>query len=377
MELHGFCNDEYTAVADAFGGNFDQGLEVGASVAVTVDGEPVVDMWAGDADPRGTKWERDTIINVYSTTKTMAAICMLMLADRGQLDFDAPVAKYWPEFAQNGKDAVLVRHVMSHTAGVSGFDPPIAAAALYDWDRIVDGLAAQTPWWEPGTASGYHAITQGYLQGEILRRIDGRTMGTFFRDEVAVPLGADFHIGLPESEDSRVAELIPPVIDMENQQFDPNSIAGRTLLSCLLDATEPRTRAWRGAEIPAAGGTGYARSVARAHSALACGGTVDGVRLMGPEMVERVLEPQIDGKDLVLELGLRHGMGFGLWLEDWITSPNPRHFFWGGYGGSVAIVDLDARMSIAYVMNRMDSELTGDQRGKNIVKAVYASTGKQ
>ena len=161
---------------------------------------------------------------------------------------------------------------------------------------------------------------------------------------------------------------------MANQEFDPNSIAGRTLLSCLIDATEPRTREWRGAEIPAAGGTGNARSVARVHSALACGGTVDGVRLMSPETVERVLEQQSDGQDLVLELGVRFGMGFGLWLEDWIMSPNPRHFFWGGYGGSIALVDLDTRMSLAYVMNRMDSELTGDTRGKSIVKALYDST---
>ena len=375
MELNGFCNHEYQKVADAFADNFDRGLEVGASVAVTVDGEPVVDMWAGDADPRGTPWAADTIINVYSTTKTMAAICMLMLADRGLLNFDAPVAQYWPEFAQNGKDGVLVRHIMGHTAGVSAFDPPITAAALYDWDGIVNGLAAQAPWWEPGTASGYHALTQGYLQGEILRRIDGRTLGTFFREEVAGPLSADFHIGLPASEDGRVAELIPPVIDLANQQFDPTSIAGRTLLSCFIDATEPRTREWRGAEIPAAGGTGNARSVARVHSALACGGTVDGVRLMGPETVERVFEQQSDGKDLVLEHGVRFGMGFGLWLEDWITSPNRRHFFWGGYGGSVAIVDLDTRISVAYVMNRMDSELTGDPRGKNIVKALYDAGG--
>ena len=334
MELHGFCNDGYTKVADAFGDNFDRGLEVGASVAVTVDGEPVVDMWAGDADPRGTAWERDTIINVYSTTKTMAAVCMLMLADRGQLDFDAPVARYWPEFGQNGKEGVLVRHVMSHTPGLSAFDPPIAATALYDWDTVVKGLAAQAPWWEPGTASGYHAMTQGYLQGEVVRRVDGRTIGTFFREEVAEPLGADFHIGLPASEDGRVAELIPPVIDLANQEFDPTSIAGRTLLSCLIDATEPRTREWRGAEIPAAGGTGNARSVGASTRPSPAAGRWTACGSCGPETVERVLEQQSDGKDLVLELGVRFGMGFGLWLQDWVASPNPRHFFWGGYGGS-------------------------------------------
>ena len=186
----------------AFAANFASGDEVGASVCVTRAGRTVVDLWAGDADTQGRPWAEDTIVNVWSTTKTMAATCVLMLADRGEVDLDAPVATYWPEFAANGKEGVLVRHVMSHSAGLAGWDPPIEVDVLYDWDRAVELLAAQATWWEPGTASGYHALTQGYLQGEIVRRVTGRSIGTFFREEVAEPLGADFHIGLPESEDA-------------------------------------------------------------------------------------------------------------------------------------------------------------------------------
>src|SRR5262245_48693622 len=211
MDIHGILDPKFAPVREAFLDNFAQGSEVGASVAVTVDGRPVVDLWAGDAVQGGAAWQRDTIVNVYSTTKTMASLCVLMLADRGALDLDAPVARYWPEFAQNGKDGVLVRHVMSHSAGLPGFEPPLASVeALYDWDGVCRNLAAQKPWWTPGEGSGYHAITQGYLQGELVRRITGRSIGTFFRDEVARPLGADFHIGLPAEHDARVGELVPP-----------------------------------------------------------------------------------------------------------------------------------------------------------------------
>ena len=210
MEIHGTHADAFRPVRDRFEQNFLDGLEDGACVAVTVDGAPVVDLWAGEAGPDGAPWQRDTIANVWSSTKTMAAVCMLMLADRGQLDFDAPVARYWPEFAQNGKEGVLVRHVMSHSAGLSGFDPPTRLEDLYDRRGVAASLARQAPWWEPGTASGYHAITQGQLQGEILERITGESLGDFFRREVAEPLGADFHIGLDAAHDGRVAELIPP-----------------------------------------------------------------------------------------------------------------------------------------------------------------------
>ena len=284
MEIHGTCKPGFEAVRDAFEANFAEGLEIGAAAAVTVDGEFVADVWAGDADTNGTPWQRDTIVNVYSTTKTMAATCMLMLADRGELNFDAPVAQYWPEFAQNGKDGVLVRHVMAHTAGVPGFAPPITVADLYDLDGVATHLAAQALWWEPSTASGYHAITQGNLEGEILYRITGRRMADWFRTEVAEPLDADFWMSLPAPEDHRVGELQPPVMTGELEssgvEVTADSMAVRTLLSVPQNGREPRTREWRAAEIPAAGGFGNARSIARIHSALACGGTVDGVRLL-------------------------------------------------------------------------------------------------
>ncbi|MCY3609570.1 MAG: serine hydrolase [Acidimicrobiaceae bacterium] len=378
MEIHGTCREGFETVRDAFERNFAEGLEVGAAAAVTFEGESVVDIWAGDADPYGTPWERDTIVNVYSTTKTMAATCMLALADRGELDFDAPVCEYWPEFAQNGKQGVLVSHVMSHTAGLPGFVPPVTAADLYDLDAVAERLAAAELWFEPGSKSAYHAVTQGNLEGEILYRITGKRMADWFRDEIAGPLGADFWISLPASEDHRVGELLPPpslleVLEASGVPIDPDSIAVRTLTSCALDATEPRTRAWRAAEIPAAGGIGNARAVARIHSMLACGGEVDGVRIMSEAGARKGLEEQTDSIDEVLLLHLRHGLGFARQLDGWVTSPNPNHMHWGGWGGSIAVVDFDVRASVAYVMNRMDAAITGDPRGGRIVDAAFAS----
>ena len=298
----------------------------------------------------------------------MAATCMLMLADRGELDFDAPVAQYWPEFAQNGKESVLVRHVMSHTAGVSGFDPPVTVEEIYDLDGIAAHLAAQSLWWEPGTKSGYHAVTQGNLESEVLYRITGKRMGQWFRDEVAGPTGADFHMGLPASEDHRVAELVPPEVNLTAEPMingvpiTMEMIAGKTLMSLTLTATEPQTREWRAAEIPAAGGIGNARAMARIHSFLACGGEVDGLRLLSEAGVRKALEQQIDNVDEVLMAQVRHGIGFGLELEDWVEPKSDSTMFWGGWGGSIAVIDMDARVSIAYVMNRMEGELTGDPR---------------
>lgn len=372
-EVHGDCDEAFGAVRDAFAANFDAGTELGASVAVTVDGEPVVDLWAGSADASGRPWEHDTIVNVYSTTKTMAATCVLMLADRGEIDLEAPVATYWPEFAANGKEAVTVGHVMGHTAGLPGFDPPIDATTLYDWDAVCANLAAQRPWWEPGTASGYHAVTQGFLQGEVVRRVTGRTIGTFFQEEVAGPLGADVHMGLPASEDHRVADLVPPPAGLEAAFDDTGSIAYRALSSCRLDATEPTTRQWREAEIPAAGGTANARGVARVHSALACGGEVDGVRLMSTAGVEQALVERHHGTDLVLDVPLRLGTGFGLPSPEMPVSPSERAFFWGGWGGSICVIDLDQRMSFAYVMNKMAPTLTGDLRGGMVLMTTYGA----
>jgi len=371
-QIHGTCSDEFAAVRRAFGANFAAGEELGASVAVTVDGEFVVDLWAGDADESGTPWSLDTIVNVYSTTKTMSGLCMLMLADRGELDFSAPVASYWPEFAQNGKEDVLVSHVMAHSSGLSGWEEPVSAADLYDWDKLTGLLAAQTPWWEPGTAVGYHTFTQGFLQGEILRRVTGESMDSFFRREVSEPLGADFHLCLDPEHDGRVGDLVPPPALGEAvlEAIESDSVASKSLANPMVTAMEPRTREWRAALIPAAGGIGNARSVGRVHSAMACGGSVDGVRLLSPQGVDTALAEQIRGHDQVLRAESRFGMGFGLGTE---LMPLPdRCFYWGGWGGSVAIIDLDRRLTISYVMNRMAGELSGDLRAAGVVLAAMA-----
>ena len=376
MQIHGQCHERFEPVRAAFESNFRERDEVGASVFVTHEGEPVVDLWAGDAGPGGEPWREDTIVNVYSTTKTMASLCVLMLADRGKIEWDAPVARYWPGFEQNGKDGVLVRHVMSHSAGLSGFDPSIGVEDLYDWDAITAHVAAQAPWWEPGTRSGYHAVTQGVLQGEIVRRVTGRSLGTFFREEVAEPLGADFHIGLDPAHDKRVGELIPPKLapGAKNPAIGAE-LSQRSLGSCHLTGREPRTSAWRRAEIPSAGGIANARGVGRVHSALACGGEVDGVRLLSPRGVDTIFEEQTNGTDLVLGIPVRFGMGFGLKSKVFPLGPNERVCFWGGWGGSLAVTDADAKLTVSYVMNRMEANLLGELRGGVLVMAAYQSLG--
>ncbi|HUF98592.1 MAG TPA: serine hydrolase domain-containing protein [Ilumatobacter sp.] len=375
MTIDGTCHDDFAAVRAAFEANFANGDDVGASVACTVDGELVVDLWGGTAtfdDGVAGDWQSDTIINVWSTTKTMAALCCLMLADRGQLDLYEPIATYWPEFAANGKDTIATRHVLSHTAGLSGWESPIDMADLTDHDKVVDLLAAQAPWWEPGSASGYHAISQGYLLGEIIKRVDGRTLGTFFADEVAGPLGADFHIGTSAEHDRRVAHVIPPGPLAIESIPDPDTVVFRTFANPMLDAAFSSTQEWRRAEIPAAGGHGNARSVALCHAPTACGGTANGVTLLSEEGVARIFDEQIEGQDLVLPHVVRHGMGYGLPGEA-APFPSPRTAYWGGWGGSLAVIDVDTKMSFSYVMNRMGEGTVGDNRGNSLLMAAYGA----
>ena len=231
-ETHGFCDPRFASVRDAFTANLESGADYGASFAATLDGEPVVDLWGGYADEARRPWAEDTIVNVFSTTKTMCAITALLCADRGLIDFNAPVATYWPEFAQNGKDRITVAHLMSHTAGRPGFDEKVPVEALYDWDGICDRLAKQAPWWEPGTRSSYHAVTQGFLVGEVVRRVSGKSLGTLFREEIAEPLGADFHIGLLAEHDARAGELIPPVSSLGSASAQNDIAAGSSPTHC-------------------------------------------------------------------------------------------------------------------------------------------------
>lgn len=372
-DISGTCDERFEKVRSVLADNLDRGADLGASVAVSVHGEPVVDIWGGFADEARTiPWQRDTITNVWSTTKTMTFLCALLLVDRGELDVDAPVCRYWPEFAAAGKEGVEVRHVLGHTAGLSGWAERLEPEDLADWERCTTLLARQEPWWEPGSASGYHALTQGYLIGEVVRRITGQTIGAWFREQVAEPLGADFAIGLPEADDVRVAPVVaPPPLDTSGLDF--SDIGIRTFLSAPIDAAMTRNAWWRRAEIPAANGHGNARSVAAAQSVVAGRGEARGVRLLSEGTCRRIFEVQSDGVDLVLGVPLRFGMGYGLSSE---TMPiGPEACFWGGYGGSLVVMDQASGLTVAYVMNRMEAGIVGDARGASILQAAVTAAG--
>ncbi len=375
-EVHGTCDERFTAMRELLAANLASGADLGASVAVTLDGEPVVDLWGGWSDTDKTvPWAQDTITNVWSTTKTMTSLCALVLVERGLLDVYAPVAEYWPEFAVNGKGKIEVRHLMSHSSGVSAWAQPVVVDDIFDWEKSTSMLAAQAPWWEPGTASGYHALNQGHLVGEVVRRITGLSLGQFFAKEVAGPLGADFHIGLTPEHDHRVSNVVPPPpLPIDLATLDPESVMVKTFTGPAPEASIAWTEAWRRAEIPAANGHGNARSVARLQSIVACEGEVDGVRLLSPATCKLIFEEQTNGVDLVLGVPLRFGVGYGLkHPESYPYLPDGRVCFWGGWGGSVIIVDLDHRMTIAYMMNRMEGGLLGDPRGEGLVVAAYAA----
>jgi CubicO group peptidase (beta-lactamase class C family) len=371
----GFTQERFAFVRDLFEENFATGQDLGASFCATVAGETVVDLWGGWADEARTRpWGRDTIVNVYSTTKTMTALTALLLADRGQLDFDAPVARYWPEFAANGKGEIKVSQLMAHSSGLAAWRAKLAPTDLYDWEKATRLLAEQTTYWAPGTAPGYHAMTQGYLVGEVIRRITGKTVGTVFREEIAKPLGADFHIGLPASEDHRVADLVPPP-PMAFGDAAPSELLMSVMANPPIDPLQTRTRAWRAAEIPAAGGHGNARAIATAHTILANGGVAGGRRFMSEAGCKCALEPQVAGVDLVIGLPVRYGLGFGL-PPDIIDAPNPDTMFWGGFGGSVVIIDMHARAVFAFAMNKMQATTVGDDRSLRIIRAIWAELAK-
>jgi CubicO group peptidase (beta-lactamase class C family) len=358
-DIQGSYDELFTAVPSALAALLDEG-DVGASVAVFVDGEPVVDVWGGFADAdRTVPWERDTIVNVWSVTKTMTVLCALVLADRGELDLDAPVARYWPEFAAAGKGGVLVRHLLAHTAGLPDWEGPVDE--LYDWPSATARLAAQAPQWEPGSAAGYHSVTQGFLVGEVVRRITGRSVGEYFADEVAGPLGADFHIGLPAEHDHRVALTVPPPSRDEDYTASTPGSGANPSAGTGIRVRDGNSAAWRRAQIPAASGFGNARSVALVQSVMACGGAVGGVRLLSRAGCDRAWVEQFSGEDRVLGRPVRYGLGYGLFGST---------YGWGGWGGSLVMIEPEERMAVAYVPNQM-REPAEDQRGLEIVMSVY------
>jgi CubicO group peptidase (beta-lactamase class C family) len=383
-EVHGICEPRFEKLRDAFALSFERSdkPEVGAAVAVWREGKLVADLWGGYADAARTKpWRRDTIANVYSTTKGVTALCALRLAERGALDLDAPAARYWPEFAANGKGAIPVRWLLTHQAGLPAVREPLPDTALFDWRATCDALAGQAPWWEPGTKHGYHAMTFGHLVGEIVRRIDGRTIGAYFREELARPLGLDFHIGVPEAALPRCAELIPtPVAPGEKDALAAMATEGGGHSMTAAAFNNPRQRrgtvnseAWRRAELPAANGHGDARSLATLYGILAWQGGHDGVHVLSPEWTQRASSEQAFGKDAVL-MGMptRFGLGFMLRHAMLPLGPNKGAFGHPGAGGSIAFADPEAGIGFAYVMNQMQAGLAGDPRGYRLIKAVYA-----
>ncbi|MFC9675161.1 MULTISPECIES: serine hydrolase domain-containing protein [unclassified Streptomyces] len=382
--IQGHCDARFDAVRAAFEENFDEREELGAAVTVLVDGAPVVDLWGGWADAARTRaWERDTVVNVWSTTKGPTALCAHILIDRGLLDPDAPVATYWPEFAAAGKEGVLVRHLLSHRAGLAGLREPHSLEQLFDWELTTSRLAAQEPWWEPGSVSGYHALTYGFLVGEVVRRVSGLLPGAFLEREVTGPLGIDFTIGLPDKEAGRAAELVHPRARATSEQaaifaqLAPAALAALT--NPIAGASEANTAAWRAAEIPAANGHGTARAVAALYAVVAGKGRLGDRQILSPEGAERIREGQGSCRDLVLGAGFTHEteLGLGLWLSgpNGSYGPNPRAVGHDGFGGSFGSADPESGVAMGYVMNRMGPHIADDPRKMALISAVYDALG--
>ncbi len=354
--IDGLCREGYETVRAGFVRNFERG-DLGASVCVIDRGEVVVDLWGGHRDAAGSRpWEADTIVNLWSTTKTVAALCVLILHERDELGIDEPLARYWPQFAAAGKQGVLVRHVLSHTAGLPDFSEPLSDDDLTDSAGLCERLAAQAPAWPPGEGFGYHAFTQGVLLGELVRRVTGQTMGTWLRAEVTGPLGIDFHIGVPADALGRVAETVTADMPTDASQ-NPRRI------------DHVNSEWWRRAEFPASNGHGNARSTAQLLSQLTRLPAV-GDRLLSPATIARTTELQYDGHDYVTGVDLRMGIGFGLTSPGMPFGVNERTLGWGGLGGSMAVVDLDNDLVVVYGMNRM---LDGQASGRRAFRLIYAA----
>ncbi|HEY3798125.1 MAG TPA: serine hydrolase domain-containing protein [Caulobacteraceae bacterium] len=373
--IGGVAAPGFERVRDAFAANFERDdayRDVGASLAIYRGETLIVDLWGGWRDAEATiPWTPDTLVNVWSTTKGVTAIALARLVDRGRLDYEAPVARYWPEFAQCGKAEITVSQLLSHQAGLPGFAEPTPLEDFYDWGTVTRRLAAQAPMWAPGTKNSYHAMTFGFLAGELIRRASGLSIGQFVAREVAGPLGCDVFIGLPWSEEARVSPLIAPRIA---QPFDlegmaPEAVAALT--NPLMAPTLCNERAWRAAEIPAGNGQASARGLARLYAATANGGSLDGVRLMGPETVEAMIEVQTERVDVLLGVAPQWGRGVtrnGVG----VFGPEPGVFGHAGWGGSFGCGDREANVAIGYVLNQMGDRVVGDPRSTGLCEAVYA-----
>jgi CubicO group peptidase (beta-lactamase class C family) len=380
-QVHGTADVRFEPVRDTFVANFERYGEVGAALCVHLNGHRIVDLWGGVTAPGASDpYTADTLQMVMSTSKGVVAIAAHILAEEGRLDFDAPVAEYWPEFAAEGKGTMPVRWLFSHRAGLAAIDKPLNMDDVYAWEPVVAALAAQPPNWEPGSAHGYHALTYGWLAGEVVRRVSGMSVGRFVAERVASPLGLDFWIGLPDALNPRVAPMIPappPLPDAPADPFmaglaDPSSLMHRAFTnpSGLFAATN--LPAFHAAEIPAANGIGTARSLARLYAA--CIGEVDGVRLLKPETVERAMRTEAHGDDLVVGYETRYGTGFQLSFP---SRPMAGEGSFGHYGmgGSVGFAHPSRGLAFGYVMNQMLSPIGADPRSAALIQAVLRCAG--
>tara|TARA_B100001250_G_scaffold409778_1_gene434817 strand:- start:4638 stop:5834 length:1197 start_codon:yes stop_codon:yes gene_type:complete len=396
--IDGYCDEKFSEVKEILEKNIRSGFELGASISMEIEGETVLNLWGGYTNLEKTNtWKEDTLVNVFSTTKGMAAICLLQLVENGSLDLDLPVSKYWPEFAQNGKENIPVRFLLCHKSGLCGVRKPLERGAFTDWDLICSELASQEPLWEPGTAHGYHALTYGHLVGEVLKRIDGRTIGKYFREEIAEPLGLDFWIGLPESEFHRVTNINPSkpnpflplltklprfllpgpmkfLLDFSDTSKPIGAAFNNPPVANSEDQFEANTSKWRKAEIPAANGHGTAKSLSSLYGVLANGGTRNGIHILKTETIELARQTQSEGKDLVL-MGIhsRFGLGFMLGTKQISMGPGKGSFGHGGAGGSLGFADPDNRISLGFTMNQMHPGITAWKTATDIAEIVYKS----
>ncbi|MCI3134083.1 serine hydrolase domain-containing protein [Phenylobacterium aquaticum] len=372
VEISGLCPDRFAGVRAAFAANFEAGAELGARFALVEAGELVIDLWAGFADRARTRaFDETTLTPVFSTTKAVAALMIARLADAGKLDYGQAVADLWPDFAQAGKGQITVEQVMSHQAGLSGFPDQMDPALWFDWDAICARLAAMAPLWPPGTASGYHPITFGYLAGEIFRRVDGRTMGTALREDLAGPLDLDLWIGLPDAEHDRVAELQRPT---SLAKFGDHNAATKAAFLTPWASPAGRGQAeWRRIEIPSANGHATAPALARLMGSLANQGWLDGEMVLSPPLIAEAARERIRGQDLVLPFEMSWGAGFMRNAPVKVWGPGEGTFGHSGWGGSCCFADPDRRLAGAYVMNRQSADLLGDPRPGRLVEAVYAA----
>ncbi len=386
MTIHGWTAPGFEGARERFEQNFADGLEVGSAFAAYHRGQKVVDLWGGVLDEETQQpWAEDTIIVVFSTTKGATAISANRLAQEGRLDVNAPVVDYWPEFGQSGKESIPVDYLLSHRAGLAWVDEPLTLEEVLEWEPMIHTLERQAPVWDPGTAHGYHTLTYGYLVGEVVRRVSGRTIGTYFQEEIAAPLGLDFYIGLPEELEPRVAPLIgnalggevsdvdvdPQAMAALNALIGPESNLGKALSGggSFRGSASFNTRPVHTAEIPAAGGIGDARSIARMYAA--CVGEVDGIRLLSEEQLKDATTQRSEGPDIViLNLDLQFGLGFFV-PSSLLQIGGPRSFGHFGMGGSAGWADPEAGLAFGYVMNKMDLGLAGDLRSYSLINACY------